>query len=345
MKRLLLPFAWVYNLVTRFRNHLYNIGYRKSVRFEGIFTIGVGNLNMGGSGKTPVTEYLVRLLKDRYNIGILSRGYGRKTKGFRLLTSMDDPDTGGDEPVQVLRKFEGQVSVAVAEDRSRAIPSLLNTAGGIQIVLLDDVFQHRRVAPDLNILLTRYHEPFHKDLIFPAGWLREARAGARRADVVVFTKSPEVLDEADLSTQTLAAQRYAGDVPVFFCRHVYGQPVPFGNSINAGKSVVLVTGIAQSDYLAKGLPHGLVPVRHFKFPDHHSFTTEEVANIHDFARAQGVAILTTEKDMVRLKALPGSALVAENPWFFLPVVIRFVRNGEEFDNLVVSKIDHKLAKG
>ena len=345
MKRLLLPFAWIYNLVTRFRNHLYNIGYRKSVRFEGVYTIGVGNLNMGGSGKTPVTEYLIRLLKDRYRLAILSRGYGRRTRGFRLLAANDEPVAGGDEPVQVLRKFKGQISVAVAEDRSLAIPSLMQQVDGTQVIVLDDIFQHRRVFPDLNILLTRYEQPFHSDLLFPAGWLREARIGARRADVVIFTKSPEVLRDEDIQRQTLAARRYAGDVPVFFCRHVYGEPVAFGSAQLSGKSVVLVTGIAQSDFLAKNLPHGLMTIRHFRYADHHIFTVEEVSEIQEFARSKGASILTTEKDMVRLLELPLLAQVASNPWFYLPVEIGFLHNGKEFDNLVVSKIARKLATG
>lgn len=343
MKRLLLPFAWIYNLLTRFRNHLYNIGYRKSIRFQGVFTIGVGNLNMGGSGKTPVTEYLIRLLKNRYRVAILSRGYGRKTRGFRLLGEEDKAVVGGDEPVQVFRKFKGEVSVAVAEDRSLAITNLIQQVEGTQVIVLDDIFQHRRVDPDFNLLLTRYHQPFFSDLIFPAGWLREARAGARRADAVLFTKSPEVLSMDDIRRQSMAARKYAGDVPVFFCRHVYGEPIPFGNVSHVGQAVVLVTGIAQSDFLVKDLTNNYDLVHHFRFADHHGFTIEEVNQIHNLARERHACILTTEKDMVRLIELPGAVQVAENPWFYLPVEIGFLHNGAEFDNLVVSKIDCKLA--
>ena len=219
MKRILLPFGWIYNLATRLRNHLYDTGYRPSFRFSGVFTVSVGNLNMGGSGKTPVTEYLIRLLSGSWLVASLSRGYGRTTSGFRLLNDSDTARTAGDEPFQIHRKFGGRVTVAVSEDRSLAIPELLNLDTPPQVVIMDDAFQHRKVIPDLNILLTRFAEPFFSDRIFPAGWLREARTGARRADVILFTKCPDTLSQASQLDLISKVKQYAGMVPVFFTRY------------------------------------------------------------------------------------------------------------------------------
>lgn len=343
MKRIFLPLAWIYNLITRFRNHLYNIGYRRSVKFDGVFLIGVGNLNMGGTGKTPVTEYLVELLQKEFRLATLSRGYGRKSQGFRLLNGKDNHLTAGDEPVQLFRKFGDRVGVVVAEERALAIPTLLLERPDTEIVILDDAFQHRRIQPDLNILLTRFDQPFHRDSIFPVGWLREARVGARRADVVLFTKVPERLSASEREMHSTAARKYAGDVPVYFCNHAYGKPIAFGNHPEITTDVVLVTGIAQSAFLANALPDGLRLVKHFRYPDHHAFLTDEIDTVVRFARQAGVSILTTEKDMVRLTALSINSLITDNPWFYLPVRVVFQHGGPEFDNLVLQKIREKFA--
>lgn len=159
LKVLLWPLAVLYNLATRLRNYLYDIGHKPSFSFQTVI-ISVGNLNVGGSGKTPMIEYLVRLLKDRYSVAILSRGYGRKTKGFRLATDADDATTLGDEPYQYYRKFGNEVMVAVGEERALAIPTLLNEPKEPQVILLDDAFQHRTVVPQFSILLTDASKPF-----------------------------------------------------------------------------------------------------------------------------------------------------------------------------------------
>ena len=343
MKRILLPLAWIYNLVTRLRNHLYNIGYRKSVRFEGVCVIGVGNLNMGGSGKTPVVEYLIRLLTPRHKVAVLSRGYGRQTMGFRVVGSQDTFRTAGDEPLQIHKKFGSEVRVLVAEDRSLAIPQILLEFPETEVIILDDAFQHRRVVPDLNILLTRFDEPFHRDRIFPVGWLRESRYGARRADVVLYTKSPEGLSAGERESLMTESRRYSGDVPVFFCRHEYGRPIPFGSAPECSKEVVLVTGIAQSAFLVNSLPKGFTLIRHFRFSDHHAFDSSEIRMIQGYAREAGASILTTEKDMIRLTALAETEHIARHPWFYLPVEIVLPVGGEEFDKIAIQKIKEKIA--
>src|SRR5258706_3745257 len=189
MRPLLFPFSILYDLVTRIRNRLYDIGHKKSFRFE-TTVVGVGNLNVGGSGKTPMIEYLVKLLLPQHKVATLSRGYGRKTSGLRFATKSDTADTLGDEPFQFFRKFDHEVLVTVGEDRAYAIPNILLHRPLTDIILMDDAFQHRAVDPQLSILLTDYRQPFYSDWVLPAGNLREARAGAHRSDVVVITKCP-----------------------------------------------------------------------------------------------------------------------------------------------------------
>ncbi|MFM7193435.1 MAG: tetraacyldisaccharide 4'-kinase [Bacteroidota bacterium] len=342
MKRILLPFSWLYNLVTRFRNHLYDIGYRKSFHFDGIFTISVGNLNMGGSGKTPVTEYLIRLLAGQYSIAALSRGYGRRTRGFRILDAADGAETGGDEPVQIKRKFGAGIKVVVSEDRSLAIPELLNSDHAPEVIIMDDAFQHRRVTPDLSILLTRFSEPFFKDRIFPAGWLREARSGAKRADLVMFTKCPEGLSLAQMDDYAQRARGYSGDLPVFFTDYRYCDPISFGNQTAIGKKVLLVTGIANSGFMLDYIRRTYSVVRHIRLPDHHRFQRKEIDSIIQSAGQEGSSLLTTEKDMVRLVSPEFERAIANAPWFYLPVEIRFLRDREEFDKLVLDKLNQTI---
>lgn len=212
---LLFPFSALYDAATRLRNHLYDIGTKPVIHFETI-TVSVGNLAVGGTGKSPMVEYLVRLLKGQYKVATLSRGYGRKTKGFILASEQSTAASIGDEPMQFYRKFGAEVAVAVGEERAIAIPEILFHHSDTEVIILDDAFQHRKVGRDLNILLTAYHSPFFKDHVLPAGRLREARKGAHRADIVVVTKCPPTLDEKDKTSFSQAIREYAQpDVPIF----------------------------------------------------------------------------------------------------------------------------------
>lgn len=344
MKRLLLPFGWVYHLITRLRNHLYDTGYRKSFRFDGVFTISVGNLNMGGSGKTPVTEYLIEMLKDRYKVAALSRGYGRLTQGLRVLSDADVAASAGDEPVQLYRKFRGQIQVAVSEDRSLAIPTLMNQEQQVEVVIMDDAFQHRRVVPDLNLLLTRWSDPFYNDRMFPAGWLRESSSGAKRADMVVFTKCPAHIPDEELQLAQEKAVRLAGNVPVFFTGYDYGHPTAFGLKQPIGKKIILLTGIAHSDFLLNEVRKSYEVIKHFRFSDHHHYSLQEILDISNLAFQSGVDVLTTEKDMVRLLSFNQNGRFDNQGWFYLPITIRFLKGGTEFDNIILAKIESKIAE-
>lgn len=328
---LLWPIAVLYDLVTRVRNHLFNIGHKPSFSFE-VPVISVGNLNVGGSGKTPMIEYLIGLLGTTNQIATLSRGYGRKTRGLRFATASDDASTIGDEPFQLFRKFGPGVRVVVAEDRAFAIPNILNEYPDVNLVLLDDAFQHRSVRPQLSILLTEYGHLFTRDFVLPAGDLREARSGAWRADVVVVTKCPnEVADEVRVVNEI---RRYIGAKPVFFSAIDYAAPVPFGRQASAGQRMVLMTGIANPEPFARHMSTQAMIVRHFRFGDHHRYDKREVGQVVAFASKENATIVTTEKDMVRLQSGRCADIVRQSPFFFVPIRASFLKNGSEFDELV-----------
>jgi tetraacyldisaccharide 4'-kinase len=329
LRLLLFPFSIIYDLITRTRNHLYNIGSKPSFRFE-LPVISVGNLNIGGSGKTPMTEYLVRLLSPDYKLATLSRGYGRRSKGFRIAGATDNATTIGDEPYQMYRKFNPGVVVAVGEERAIAIPNILQEHDDIDAILLDDAFQHRTVNPHFSILLTEYARPFTRDYVMPAGNLRESRKGASRADVIVVTKCPGA--NTDMESLTADIRRYTGNKPVFFSQLKYGNLIPFGNLPAPTAKIILVTGIARPVLLSDYLKTRFEIVTHLEFGDHHVFTQSEMNDIHSqIHQLPGASIVTTEKDMVRLQSFPS---VAAHPWFYIPVGMEFLKNGSEFDALI-----------
>jgi tetraacyldisaccharide 4'-kinase len=332
LRLLLFPFSIIYDLITRTRNHLYNIGHKSSFRFD-VPIISIGNLNAGGSGKTPMTEYIIHLLSSKYKVATLSRGYGRRSRGFRVATENDSAITIGDEPYQMFLKFGDKVLVTVGEDRAFAIPNILQEAEDVEVILLDDAFQHRSVNPNFSILLTEYNRPFTQDYVLPAGNLRESRSGAARADVVVVTKCPS---KADMDKLTNDISKYAGNKPVFFSTIKYGELIPFGDLPKPTRKIILVTGIANPHPLYDHLLTRFEIVKHFRFADHHSFIDRDVNDIHYEAdQRSDVGILTTEKDMVRLRAF---ASVVKHPWFYIPIEVEFLKNGSEFDTLVAHQL-------
>ena len=322
-KVLLWPFTVLYNLVMKVRNYLFDIGQKPSFKFDSII-ISVGNLNVGGSGKTPMIEYLVRLLNDRFSIAILSRGYGRKTKGIRLATDQDDAATLGDEPFQYYRKFGSQVTVCVGEERVLAIPTILNERPETQIILLDDAFQHRSVIPQFSILLTEYFRPFYKDFLMPFGRLRESRSGAARADLIIVTKCAESIQQKEMEE---GIHKYAVDKPIFFSTVKYQEPVAFQTGSKIGAKVILVSGVANSASLEIFVSTHFELVKHFQFDDHHFYSATDVTKVQLFAQDNQIdSILTTEKDMVKLISPRLKSVLLDNSWFYLPVETSFVKN-------------------
>lgn len=343
---LLYPFAVLFRIATGIRNHLYSIGHKRSFQFE-VPVISVGNLSLGGSGKTPTIEYLIRLLRNQEKIATLSRGYGRRTKGLRFATVVDNVETLGDEPYQFYRKFGDEVKVVVGEDRAFAIPHILHGFENTSVFLLDDAYQHRSVTPHLNILLTDYAKPFYEDYLIPMGSLREGRVGANRADIIVVTKCPEDLDPEDQKTIRETINKYTRDKPVFFSFIQYGSPVPFFDVHKRIKpKVVLISGIAKANPLASYVKGNYELVKHFRFRDHHMYTKKELAGVKNFIQElpDEVSLLTTEKDMVRLLHPKFQGMLDGMSCFYLPIEMKFLNNGAEFDALVRSAIEKANAE-
>jgi len=332
------PFALLVDGITRLRNYLYHIGHKKSFKFDTV-VISVGNLNVGGSGKTPMIEYLVRLLSPQYKIATLSRGYGRSSSGFRLANDEDNARTIGDEPYQLYKKFQNLIYVAVGEERALAIPTILNERPDVQIILLDDAFQHRAVIPQFSILVTDFQKPFYKDALLPMGRLRESKHGAVRADVVVvtkcFTKEYEVLQEVQQ-----AVDSYAPCKPVFFSTIKYSQAIALSSNTQVTGDVILVTGIANPKPFVNHIEKTHKILKHFHFEDHHRYSVEDLNRINGEAGTR--SIITTEKDMVKLINPNLFSHIQNSSWFYLPIEAEFLRNGSEFDSLVHTVVAEKL---
>lgn len=331
---ILAPFSWLYGAVMKFRNFCYDRGIRKSYAFKHA-VVSVGNLSMGGTGKTPMIEYLVRLLSKEYSVAILSRGYGRKTRGFLLANDSVDASTLGDEPFQYYKKFKDTITVAVCEDRVQGINQLMSFKKSIQVILLDDAFQHRRVRPMFSILLTEFAKPFFSDFVLPKGRLREPRRGGSRSDVIIVTKCGTLTENVE---QHFASEihKYASK-PVYFSKIGYVKPVSASDS-QIKKDIVLVTGIANSKPMIEHIKEKVTVRYHFDYTDHHEYTAGEIEQIQSKAASLNASILTTEKDFVKIENKVDKKL-----WFYLPIETQFVKNGSEFDAMVFQKIKNHLA--
>ena len=333
---LLFPFTLLYDLSTRIRNHLFKIGYSRVVAFQ-VPVISVGNLTVGGTGKTPVIEYLIRLLREKYPVAMLSRGYRRSTSGLRIADSSDTPSTIGDEPYQVWQKFGEDVNVTVCSDRAYAIPWIIDKSGEEVVVLLDDAYQHRSVERQMNILLTRHNRLFTKDFILPSGRLRETRSEARRANTIIVTHCPAQLEPGEEQQIEKEIKRYCDPgTPVYFSSIKYGNPLPEG--ISGYDRFVLVSGIADNTHFRNHLTNNYNVVDELVFRDHQKYGPSETRRIISTCKNHGenVAIITTEKDVVKLDKVPDLASI---PIFHMPIEVFFLKNGRAFDEEVFKAIN------
>jgi tetraacyldisaccharide 4'-kinase len=338
---LLFPFAVLYDGVTRLRNLLFDLGLKPSASFS-IPTISIGNVAVGGTGKTPIAEHVLRLLMaNQYEVATLSRGYGRKTKGMRLANEHDSAETIGDEPFQLYQKFKQRAVVSVAEERAMAIPFLADQFPALSAIVLDDAFQHRYVKPGLNILLTCYDNPFYSDFILPTGKLREARKGAARAHIIVVSKCNPHISDDEMMTIEHAIRKYA-QRPVFFSCIRYSEPACFAHDAPLPtKRVVLVTGLANAKPLEEFVQKEFMLVRHEDFSDHYSYSRSDVTKLLQIATEQNAVILTTEKDRTKLEAL----LTTEERtrFYYLAIETAFIKGGSDFDALVLDYVKEALA--
>ena len=337
----LFPLTVWYAVGVCFRNLLFALGI-KSQTAPPVTTIGVGNLCTGGSGKTPHVEYLLRLLSGSYETALLSRGYRRKTSGFVLDDGCHSPSRLGDEPSMLALKFPN-VTVAVCEKRVEGVHQLLKRDPAPQLIVLDDVFQHRYLKPTVNILLTEYGNPYFKDHILPFGNLREFRSARRRADIVIVTKSPSSINPIDRHN-FINSLKLRPHQKVFFSQIRYCNPVPLMGtnqlSLNTIDEALVVTGIAHPEPLLAELRQ-YTKVQHLPFADHHDFTSGDIARIKEtFATLPGSnnLIITTEKDAIRLRGKIDSL-----PVYILPVTVAFHKeNDKDFDTLIESSVRENI---
>lgn len=346
LRWLLLPFSILYGIAVWTRNRLYDWGWLHQTDFE-LPVIVVGNLEVGGTGKTPMTEYLIRLLADRYKLATLSRGYGRKTTGYRIVTVDSKADESGDEPLQFKQKFP-LITVAVDEDRVRGVGRLEGTH---DLVLLDDAFQHRALKPGMSIVLFDYNRLYRPRFLLPAGDYRDWFRERRRADTIVITKCPPDLAEEERGRiiRRMSGPEQTGPL-VLFSHMVYGDPVaaPFidkstiEDSLPSGENVatLLITGIARPEPLFAHCQARNGNVEHLRFPDHHRFSPKDLQLIRQrFELVEGhhKIIITTEKDVKRLAAPGIVEALKDLPLYYIPIRLAFQRkDGELFDRRVLA---------
>jgi tetraacyldisaccharide 4'-kinase len=332
VSRLLLwPFSLIYGGIISLRNVFYDAGLLKSTQFY-IPVINVGNLSIGGTGKTPHIEYLIELLSPYLNVATLSRGYKRKSKGFRFVRHTDNAMASGDEPLQFKVK-NPNITVAVAESRNIGIPMIVQSHPETQVILLDDAFQHRSVMPDLNILLTEYSNLFVDDYLIPSGRLREPRDAYKRADIITVTKCPMELSQIK-KAEIISKLKPLDKQKVYFSKYKYLNPYfIFDPSITIDLKedlhVVLISAIANVDYLLTYLENICEVDNVMKYEDHHYFSEYEVEQfkkINDNVSFDNSVFLTTEKDAMRLAIHKDYLIKHQIPIFVLPIEVEFIDN-------------------
>ena len=337
IRKILYPLSLLYGEVVNARNKAYEKGVLNSTSFT-IPTIVVGNLNVGGTGKSPQIEYLVRLLKKDYRIAVLSRGYKRKSKGFQLANENSTSNQLGDEPFQFHKKFNN-IIVAVDVDRVNGINQLQQLETPPEVILLDDAFQHRKVNPGFTILLTDHQNLYVDDSMLPSGNLREKVDGAKRAQVIVVSKCPEDLNDEDQFRIAQKLQPELNQTIFFSAIEYHNQVVNDKDKIDVLElekfDVLLVTGIAKPKPLEQFLNVNNIKFKHLKYPDHHDFTESDkkkIRNSFESLKSNKKIILTTEKDYVR------NFTVNQKNIYYLPIKTKFLDNEEDFNKLILNYV-------
>lgn len=340
LRLLMIPLALLYGMVAFLRNKLFDWRILPSESFD-VPVISVGNLISGGSGKTPHVEYLIRMLRDRYRIAVLSRGYKRKTKGFYIAREDSSVREVGDEPLQMKQKFP-DIIVAVHERRTKGIKALLKDYPDTNLILLDDAFQHRYVKPGLNLLLTEYYHPFFRNFLLPAGTLREPRSGVKRADALIVTKTPGVFSPLDRRFFLKKLCRFRIK-KILFSSLKYQILRPLGNTSPATlrektKTIFLYTGIANPSSIEEHLKMHCQELIVRTFPDHHQFTVSDLKKLRERfndSMSRSKIIVVTEKDAMRLQHPALTEQLKGLPVYCLPVEVFFHRpDQQQFESLI-----------
>jgi len=347
---LLYPFSVIYGLITGFRNFLYNYGILSTTVFP-IPVICVGNITVGGTGKTPHTEYLADLLRKDFRVATLSRGYKRETKDFRIATAASSVREVGDEPLQIFRKFP-DILVTVDRNRVHGVRKIMDLATETDVIILDDGYQHRSITPGFSILLSDFGRPVMSDHMLPYGNLREDKSNMRRADVILITKCPKNLSpiQRRLIVKEIGKPAYQN---LFFTSISYKAPLPvFGSEENdkgyfdltkcAGSSIILLTGIANPKPLKEYFQKFFSEIIELTYPDHYSFNEQDILKISSAFNDLSASvkyIMTTEKDAMRLREFTSFEEPVKSAMFYVPVGITFLNDDkDEFDNLIVDYV-------
>jgi tetraacyldisaccharide 4'-kinase len=342
----LYPCSLIYGMITGFRNFLYDTGILPSHEFH-IPVICVGNITVGGTGKTPHTEYLVELLRGKFRVAILSRGYKRISNGFQVATATSSVKDIGDEPLQIYRKFP-DILVAVDRNRVNGVQTILKEYPETEVIILDDGFQHRSLTPGLSILLSDFNRPVDKDHLVPYGNLRENKKNIKRADVILITKSPGNISPINqrIILKNIEKAPYQD---LFFTTISYKDPLPvFENNTSAKfhiedstpekRGAVLITGIAVPEPFRKYLDKYFGEIIHLNFTDHHHFSEndlEKIVTAWNGLKSPYKVAITTEKDAVRLREFTNIAESVKMAFYYIPVGVSFLNEGKhDFDNLI-----------
>lgn len=341
---LFFPVSIVYGIIIKIRNWLFNHGFLKEVSFK-IPIISIGNITVGGTGKTPHVEYIAELLSREFNIAILSRGYKRKTTGFLTATSKSLINDIGDEPKQIKQKFPN-VTVAVSEKRIDGVKELLKNNSSLNAIILDDAFQHRYIKPGLSVLLIDYNRPLTNDYYLPFGDLRENKHESKRAQIIIVTKTPEGINPIEKTLFKKEIRLYPYQ-QLFFTSLAYDDPksvfkkntkkISLKDLKGSAFSILLVTGIANPEPLYKFLSSFTNSVEKIYFPDHHQYTHNDLNTISDHfenIKKQEKIIITTEKDAVRFRELNNVPKSIIQSIYYIPVKISFLDGGEKFNKII-----------
>lgn len=341
-----MPFAVIYGIITSFRNLLYDWKLLKSNQVD-VHTICVGNLAVGGTGKTPHVEHIIRLLQHDYKIATLSRGYKRKSSGFTLANETSTADDIGDEPLQYKTK-NPQLTVAVDANRVNGIKKLMELDDAPQVVVLDDAFQHRALKCELNIVVSEFNNLYINDCMMPAGYLRESKKGINRADIIIVSKTPERTSAVEIRNlikdlKPLAHQH------LFFTWLKYGELCGFQNPSETIDTlndlfryrIVAFTGIGNPEPMITYLKEYSSSVRHIQYPDHHNFTLQNIVDIRaelDAIEGGNKIVVTTEKDAMRLKGTDLEDITNSLPLYVLPIEVDFKDKTQEFNDIILNYV-------